>query len=173
MGVSEWEDRKSKGCYADGPERPFNSIQSPDDYRLSDDIDMRRSHRDALCTMTVTSRKAPDDIYQDGHRPGEECLIERNAKPYIDRAIFARFIRHHLLPHIMALRTTPCYSKDEAMLLVDHCIAHVTPEIFRFLGENHVNTVIFAPYTTNSFQTLDLYVFGVFKKRSSGWIRWQ
>jgi hypothetical protein len=125
---------------------------------------------DALCPMMVTSHKVPDDIYHGGHRPGKNFLIERNAKPYVDRPLFENFIRHQLIPHIAALRTNPCYSKAEAVLLIDNCSAHVTPEIFRLLSENHVKIVIFAPHTTNIFQAIDLSFFGVFKMKEKFWM---
>jgi hypothetical protein len=125
---------------------------------------------DALCSMIVTSRKVPDDIYQGGHRPGKDFMIERNAKSYADRPPFENFIRHHLIPHITALRTNPCYSKAEAVLLMDNCSFHVTPEIFRFLGENHIKIVAFVSHTTNISQALDLSFFGVFKTKEKFWM---
>jgi hypothetical protein len=125
---------------------------------------------DALCLMIITSRKVPDDIYHGGHRPGKDFLIERNAKPYVDRPLFENFIRHRLIPHITALRTDPCYSKAETVLLMDNCSARVTPEIFRLLGENHIKFITFAPHTRNIFQALDLSFFGVFKTKEKFWM---
>jgi hypothetical protein len=63
---------------------------------------------DALCPVTVTSRKVLDDSAQGGHLPGKDFQIERSAKPYLDRAIFEPFIHHHLIPHTRAPRTVPC-----------------------------------------------------------------
>jgi hypothetical protein len=74
---------------------------------------------DALCPMTLTLRKVPDEIYQVGHRPSKDFLIKRHAKPDIDHMIFERFIRHHPIPHITALRIIPCYPKAEAVLVMD------------------------------------------------------
>jgi hypothetical protein len=59
---------------------------------------------DALWPMIVTSRKVPDNIYHGGHRPGKDFLIERNAKPYVDRSLFENFIRHQLIPHSLRCR---------------------------------------------------------------------
>jgi hypothetical protein len=65
-----------------------------------------------------------------------------------------------------------CYSKAEAVLLMDNCSAHVTPEIFRLLGENHIKMVTFSPHTTNIFQAFDLsFLVCLKRKRSFGWIR--
>jgi hypothetical protein len=83
--------------------------------------------------MIVTSRKVSEDVYHGGHRAGKNFLIERNAKPYVDRPLFENFIWHQLIPYINALRINPCYSKAEAVLLMDNCSVHVTPEIFRLL----------------------------------------
>jgi hypothetical protein len=48
---------------------------------------------------------------------------------------------------------------------MNNCSAHVTPAIFRLLGENHIKIVTFAPHSTNVFQALDLSFFGVFKTK--------
>jgi hypothetical protein len=48
---------------------------------------------------------------------------------------------------------------------MDNCSDHITPEIFRLLGENQIKIVTFAPRTTNIFQVLDLSFFGVFKTK--------
>jgi ribosomal protein S2 len=101
---------------------------------------------DALCPVIVTSHKGPDDIDQGGHRPGKDFLIERNAKPDGDHAIFERFIGHDLTPQITVLMTIPRYSKAEAVLLKDNCSAYVTPEIFRPLGESDIKMVTLAPH---------------------------
>jgi hypothetical protein len=63
----------------------------------------------------------------------------------------------------------PCYSKAEAMLLMDNCSAHVTPQIFRLLGENHIKIVTFALHTPNIFQAFDPSFFGVFKTKEKFW----
>jgi hypothetical protein len=125
---------------------------------------------DTLFPMIVTLRKFPDDIYHGGHRPSTDFLIERNAKPDVDRPLCKSFIRHQPIPHITALRTNPCYSKAEAVLLMDNCSAHVTPGIFRLLGEFHIKIVTFTPHTTNIFQALDLCFFGVFKTKEKFWM---
>jgi hypothetical protein len=97
-------------------------------------------------------------------------LIERNAKPYVDRPPFENFIRYQLILHIMALQTNLCCSKAEPVLLMDNCSVYVTPEIFRHLGENHIKIVTFAPHTTNIFQALDISFFGVFKTKEKFWM---
>jgi hypothetical protein len=109
--------------------------------------------------------KQSKSLYHGGHCPGKDFLIKSNAKPYVDRPLFENFIRHQFIPYITALRTNPCYSKAEAVLLMDNCSAHVTPEIFTLLGENHIKIVTFARHTTNiSSVCLE-------RKKSFGWIR--
>jgi hypothetical protein len=93
-----------------------------------------------------------------------------NVHIYVDRPLFENFIRHQLIPHITALRTNPCYSRAEAVLLMDKCSSHVTPEIFRLLGENHIKILAFAPHTTNIFQALNLSFFGMFQTREKFWM---
>jgi hypothetical protein len=109
-------------------------------------------------------------LYHGEHHPGKDFLGQRNAEPYVDRPPFENFIRHQLIPHITALRTYSCYSKAEAVLLMDNCSAHVAPEIFRLLGENHIKIVTFASHTTNIFQTLDLSFFGMFRTKKEFWM---
>jgi hypothetical protein len=53
---------------------------------------------------------------------------------------------------------------------MDDCSAHVTPELFRLLGENHIKIVTFAPHTTNIFQALDPSFFGVPKTKEKFWM---
>jgi hypothetical protein len=120
--------------------------------------------------VIVTSRKVSDDIGQGGHREGKYFLIDGNAKPYVDRAIFEHFIRHDFIPHITALRTIPCYCKAEAVLLMGNCCTYAPPEIFRFLRENHIRIVAFASHTTNIFRALNLSFFGVFKTKEKFWM---
>jgi hypothetical protein len=57
-----------------------------------------------LSYATETFKK---NIFQGGHSPGKDFLIERNAKLYADRPLFDNFIRHQLIPHMTALRTHP------------------------------------------------------------------
>jgi hypothetical protein len=121
--------------------------------------------RDALCPSVVTSSKGPYDIYQGGHCPGKDFTLGRNAKPYVDRAIFERFTRYQLISHITALGIIQCYSKAQVLSLMDDCSAYVTPDIFRFVGENHMTILTFAPHTINIFQALNLPFFGVFKTK--------
>jgi hypothetical protein len=104
--------------------------------------------------VIVTSRQVPDDIYQGEHRTGKYLLMGRNAKPYVDHTIFERFICHYLISHITALRNIPCYSKAEAVLVMDNCSAHITPETCRLLGKNYIEIVTFAPYTQKKFRSL-------------------
>jgi hypothetical protein len=119
-----------------------------------------------LSYATKTFKK----LYHGGYRPGKDFLIEHNAKSYVDRLLFENFIRHQLIPHITALQTNPCYLEAEAVLLMANCSAHVTPEIFRLLGEKHIKIGIFAPYTINIFQALDLSFLGVFKTKEKFWM---
>jgi hypothetical protein len=108
IGVSEWEDRKSKKVVI-----PMDM----EDYLIRHKVRKNINHltvltcaaagENALCPVTVTSRKVPDDSSQCGHRPGKDFLIERSAKSYLDHAIFEPFIHHHLIPHITAPTTIP------------------------------------------------------------------
>jgi hypothetical protein len=55
---------------------------------------------------------------------------------------------------------------------MDNCSTHVTPEIFRLLGENHIKIVTFAPHTTNILQALALSFFIVLKTKEKFWMDW-
>jgi hypothetical protein len=96
MGVSEWEERKSR------------EVVIPMDMKgllIRHKVLRTISHLivltcvaesgNALCPVIVTWGKVLYDIYEGGHCPGNDFLIGRNAKPYVDRAIFEPFIRHH------------------------------------------------------------------------------
>jgi hypothetical protein len=88
----------------------------------------------------------------------------------VDGLLFERLIRRRYTLYITSMRTIPCDSRAEAVLMVDNCSSHVASEIFRLLDENHVKVVTFAPYTTNPFQALDLSFFSVFGTKQRFWM---
>jgi hypothetical protein len=138
IGVSEWEDRKSKVMIPMDVKDCLIRYKVPKTLNYLTVLTLVAANGQAYFPVIVTSRRIPDGVSQSRHRRGKYFLIERNRKPDVDRAIFERFIRRHFIPHIMALKSIPCYSKAEAVLLTDNCSAHVTPEIFRLLDENRI-----------------------------------
>jgi hypothetical protein len=48
---------------------------------------------------------------------------------------------------------------------MDNCPSHVTDDIIAVLTEARVRVIIFAPYTTQIFQVLDVTLFGALKRR--------
>jgi hypothetical protein len=69
------------------------------------------------------------------------------------------------------MRTIPCYSRAKALLMMDNGSSHVTSDIFRFRGQNHIKIVTFVPYVTNAFQVLDVSFFRVFKRKEKFWMK--
>jgi hypothetical protein len=85
-GVSECEDRKSKKVVIpmDMKDRLIrDKVRNTIDHLTV--LTCVPASGDALFPIIVTSRKVPDDIYRGGYHPGKDFLIERNAKPYVDR----------------------------------------------------------------------------------------
>jgi hypothetical protein len=50
------------------------------------------------------------------------------------------------------------------VLLMDNCPSHLTSDVIYLLNTARVRVVAFAPHTTQIFQSLDLAVFGTFKR---------
>jgi hypothetical protein len=73
MGVSEWEDRKSKKVVIpmDMKDRLIrHKVRGTINYLTV--LTCVAASGDALCRMTITLRKVPNDIYHNGHRPGKD-----------------------------------------------------------------------------------------------------
>jgi hypothetical protein len=79
--------------------------------------------------------------------------------------LFAEYISTVLLPCVDKLRSNEKFADKEAMLLMDNCSVHVQGDTLQMLADHRVKVLKFPPHTTHIFQSLDLSLFGNFKKR--------
>jgi hypothetical protein len=54
--------------------------------------------------------------------------------------------------------------EQEAVLLMNDCPSHIIAEVTNFLAAARVWVIIFAQYTPQIFQPLDLTLVGIFKR---------
>jgi hypothetical protein len=84
----------------------------------------------------------------------------------MDEAIFFDYIETIFIPYICSLRASKhSFKKENAVLLMDSCPAHTSNRILQILGENSIMVITFPAHRTNLFQSLDLVLFGIVKKK--------
>jgi hypothetical protein len=67
------------------------------------------------------------------------------------------------LPTLTELRTLNEFAEEFAVLLMDNCSSHVTPDVIGLLTEARIRVITFAPHTMQVFQILDVTLFGALK----------
>jgi hypothetical protein len=97
-------------------------------------------------------------------RLGVDFILRRPTKPYMSSQRFVEYISKVLLLYIDELRSNEEFTNKEAVLLMDNCSIDVQPETLQMIAEYEVKVIIFPPYMTYIFQSLDLSLFGNFKK---------
>jgi hypothetical protein len=119
--------------------------------------------------LIQSHRKPPTSVQEwlkkEGVRFGTDFVLRSNPSPYINAEIFLDYIRTVFLPNLVELRTLDAFTEETGVLLMDNCPSHVTDDIIGLLTEARVRVIIFAPYTTQIFQVLDVILFGVLKRR--------
>jgi hypothetical protein len=98
--------------------------------------------------------------------------------------LFAEYIPTVLLPYVDELWSNEEFADKEAVLLMDNCSVHVQGDTLQMLTDHRVKVLAFPPHTIHIFQSLDLSLFGTFKKRinyrgpletdknTAGFIKW-
>jgi hypothetical protein len=57
------------------------------------------------------------------------------------------------------------FTEETGVLLMDNSLSYVTDDIIGLLTPAGVRVITFAPHTTQTFQVLDVTLFGVLKRR--------
>jgi hypothetical protein len=78
---------------------------------------------------------------------------------------FQQYVTSVLIPSIERLGTNPEFTDEPATLLMDNCSIHTRPEILATVRDHTVKVITFPPHTIQIFQTLDLCLFVVFKRK--------
>jgi hypothetical protein len=116
----------------------------------------------SLATDAVETR-----FKQMGFRMGADLILRKRSKPYMSAELFDEYISTVLLPYIEELLSNDEFADREAVLLMANCSVHNRSAPLRKLADHRVNAITFSPHTTYVFQSLDLSIFGTFKKRMS------
>jgi hypothetical protein len=80
-------------------------------------------------------------------------------------ALFQQYVATVLISFIDRVRTNDQLAGKPAILLMDNCSIHMRPEILKMLREHDVKVITFPLHTTQVFQTFDLSLFGVLKRK--------
>jgi hypothetical protein len=169
VGISEWEDR--------APRKMIVPV-SMTDQTIHHNVHRNLKHISVICCVSaagqfltpfVVSSQANDKVTEtlkiEGFRTGLHMVLEHRQKEYVTAALFQQYVTSVLIPLIERLRTNPEFTRKSAILLMDNCSIHARPEVLATLRDHNVKVITFQPHTTQIFQTLDLCLFGIFKRK--------
>jgi hypothetical protein len=169
VGISEWEDRKTKRVIIPVSAR---------DQTIHHKINRALKHvsviacvsaaGESLTPYIVTSQdsaKLREQLRKRGVRFGTDFILRGRSKPYINAEIFEEYIRTVFLPNLNELRSLEQFADEDAVLLMDNCSSHIGKVILALLRDARVRVITWPPHTTQIFQELDISLFGVLKRR--------
>jgi hypothetical protein len=123
----------------------------------------------ASLTPYIVTSQAPtlvqERLKKQGVRFGTDFVSRSNPSPYINAEIFLDYIRTVFSPNLAELRTLGAFTEETGVLLMDNCPSHVTDDLIGLLTEARVRVITFARHTRQTFQILDVTLFGVLKRR--------
>jgi hypothetical protein len=169
VGISEWEDR--------APQKVILPV-SITNQTIHHGVHRNLKHMSVICCVSaagefltpfVVSSPVKDKIIEtlkiEGFRMGLDMVLEHRQKADVTATLFQQHITSVLIPLIERLRTNSEFTSKLAILLMDNCSIHTRPEVLATLRNHNVKVITFPPHTTEIFQTLDLYLFGIFKRK--------
>jgi hypothetical protein len=98
-------------------------------------------------------------------------ILKKRDKPYMNAVLFHEYISTVLLSHIAKVRSNSGLEHEPAVLLMDKCSVRMHDDTLQELVAHRIKVVTFLPHTINIFQSLDLSLFDVFKKRMASSFR--
>jgi hypothetical protein len=168
VGVSDWEDRKSKRVVVPaalngqtihhGINRNLKHITV---------VTCVAASGEYLIPYIVTSQDSSalrPDLQARGIEFHRHLEIVPSQKPYVNGKTFANYIKTVFIPYVAKVRRERDIEQEEAALLMDNCPCHVTSEVTTLLTQARVRVITFAPHTTHIFQLLDVTLFEMFKR---------
>lgn len=164
MGSAEYEDRKTQDVIVSitaDPDAVQHSVSRSIHHQTL--LAAVSAAGDHLIPFIITSTDINQKMHLLGYRPGHDAIFEQRHVPYMDSRIFMQYLEGLLIPYINEKRQDPALHNKPALLFLDSCSCHVTPEVKAILAQNCVLMFCFPPHTTNIFQPLDLVLFGVIK----------
>jgi hypothetical protein len=101
-------------------------------------------------------------------RLGVDLILKHGNERYMNSQLFAEYISTVLLLYVDELQSNEEFSDKKVVLLIGNCFVHVQGDALQIWADHRVNQVkvlTFPLYITHNFQSLDLSLFGNFKKR--------
>jgi hypothetical protein len=123
---------------------------------------------ESLTPFAVSSQvhdKVTETLKIEGFRISVNMVLEHRQKAYVTATLFQQYGTSALIPFIDRPRTNLEFTGKSVVLFLDDCFIHMRPEILATLRDHNVKVIIFQPHTTQIFQTPDLCLFGVFKRK--------
>jgi hypothetical protein len=124
--------------------------------------------RESLMPFVVSSQvndKVIEMLKIEGFRMGVDMVLEHRQKAYVTATLFQQYETSVLIPFIERLRTNLEFTGKSVIVFLDNCFMHMRPEVLATLRHHNVKVITFPPDTTQIFQTPDLCLFGVFKRK--------
>jgi hypothetical protein len=100
-----------------------------------------------------------------GFRISVNMVLEHRQKAYVTATLFQQYGTSILIPFIERLRTNLEFTGKSVILLLENCLIHARPEVLATSRDHNVKVITFPPHTKQIFQTPDLCLFGLFKRK--------
>lgn len=94
-------------------------------------------------------------------------VLAHSESGFITRDLFNRYLTDVLIPHINMRRWELNYH-GHAVLILDNCSCHCSPEILEQFDANNLRLVTLPPHSSDQLQPLDVGLFGNMKAAQSG-----
>jgi hypothetical protein len=164
MGHQQWADRKEITCVVpsqhEGDHVNFPVQRTGKRITLIACIALDGSF---LKPTIIIPRKTVDtDLLLTG-LTSEKVTIKSQPNGFINTPIFDSWVQETFLPELRRRREVFDY-EGPALLLMDNCTAHQSPEFREICAAERMIPFYFPPHSSNQLQPLDLLIFGVTKR---------
>jgi hypothetical protein len=169
VGISEWEDR--------APQKVIVPV-STTDQMIHHGVRPNLKHISVICRVSAAGEsltpfvvssqvngKVTETLKIEGFRMGVDMVLEHKQKAYVTATLFQQYVTSVLIPFIERLRTNPEFTGKSAILLVDNCSIWTGSDVLATFRDHNVKVITFPPHTIQIFQSLDLCLFGIFKRK--------
>jgi hypothetical protein len=129
VGISDWEDRKTKTIIV-----PATMRGQTIDHEISRTVKHISviaciSAAEESLTLYIITSQAPtlvqERLKKEGVRFGTDFILRSNPSPYINAEIFIDYIRTVFILNLAELRTLDGFAEETGVLLMDNCSSHV------------------------------------------------
>jgi hypothetical protein len=92
-------------------------------------------------------------------------VLEHRQKAYVTATLFQQYGTSVLIQFIERLQTNLEFTGKSVILLLGNSFIHTRPDVLAILRDHNVKVITFPPHKAQIFQTPDLCLFGVFKRK--------